>query len=115
MENSKILKLIKTNSKSLRAYYPYPTGGNGLSNVIVETSGLSPKKYNHELKNIINLLIQLGASVAGYNNDNKTAVKINVDGLDFPIYCYKYDGKFVITKEINYNRSKEIKIHWTVE
>jgi hypothetical protein len=60
-------------------------------------------------------MVQLGAAVAGHNNDNKTAVKADVEGLGF-VYFVKYDSDFFIIKKINQHAgSSAIKINWKME
>lgn len=113
MTNEEIIQKIKSNHKTLVAYYPYPTGGNGVSNEIAETDNFNGRKYDEDLKNLVNLMVQLGASVAGYRADNKTAVQLEVDGIDFPVYCYMYDGGFHITKQV-WSEPGAQKIHWVI-
>lgn len=113
-EKDELLELILKNYKRLVTYYPYRTGGYGLENVIASTDNHNSEYADQYLKNFVNLMVQLGASAAGYRNDNKTAVEVQVDGLDYPIYFYKYDGKYTITKRID-SEHEGTKINWTVE
>lgn len=114
MTNEQILEAIFNNYKTIVAYYPYPTGGYGQENVIAETDNFNGSKYNDSIKNFVNLTVQLGAAVSGCHVDNKTAVQIQVHGLDFPVFCYRYDGKFCITKKIAPSTSVK-NITWRIE
>lgn len=112
MTNEEIIQKIKSNHKTLVAYYPYRTGGHGTENEIAETDNFNGKSYDEDLKNLVNLMVQLGAA-AGYRPDNKTAVELEVDGIDFPVYCYMYDGSYHITKKIDSEPGAQ-KIHWVI-
>jgi len=112
--NEEVLDLIIKNSKSLKAFYTYPTAGCG--DVIAETSIHNGKEFDHNLKNLINLTVQLGAAAAGCGNDNKIAVKVIVDQLDYPVYFCKKDGRYCITKDVNaMDKQEPIKINWSLE
>lgn len=108
MENNELEKIYK-NHKTLEYYFTYSTGG---FDRIAYTDG---RNYDDALKNFVNLTVQLGASVANCHSDNKTAVKIRVQGLKFPVYCVKYDGMYYICKGINKKDEQGIKIHWNIE
>lgn len=112
--NEKILEKILTGFKKITGFYPYPTGGYGMDNVIAETDNHNGGEHNHLLKNFINVSIDLGASAAGYgSSDNKTGIEVRVTGLDYPVYFYKYDGKYVITRNIRTESQKKL-INWTI-
>lgn len=115
MENNEILNKILSNYKKIVAFYPYPTGGAGESNKIVEINDHHTDERSLLIRNFITSTIQLGAAAGGFSNDNKIAVKVNVPELNFPIYFVKYDSSYYITKEINFSRSREIKVNWNVE
>lgn len=102
--------------KRIVHYYPYPTGGDGLDNIIyeIDRSHKFGTPFAQAMKNFISATIQLGASIAGGKNDNKTAVKLEVEGIDFPIYLYKYDNSCYITKAIR-SEAEGYPIHWNME
>lgn len=112
MNNEELLKLIKSNFKVIVNYFPYPTYGSG--DDIAETDNHNGKEYDQDLKNLVNLTVQLGAAAADYRNDNKTGVELEVDGIDFPIFMYKFDGKYTITKGLR-PKSTPVKIRWRIE
>jgi hypothetical protein len=88
----------------------------GCGEVIAETYNYNGQEYNETLKNIVNLMVQLGAVAAGRSNDNKIAVEVKVDGLNYPVYFCKKDNRFCITKEINpMDRQEPIKIRYILE
>lgn len=107
-----ILNTIFNNGKVITEYYVYPTGGYGEE--IASTNNWSGNKYDYRIKNFVDFAVQIGAAVSGkLYPDNKTAVKIEVDGLNYPIYCYRYDGLYSITKNIvQRDGVSPIKIRW---
>lgn len=112
--NEKVLDIILKNYKTITAFYHYPTAGCG--EVIAETYDYNGQTYNETLRNIINLTVHLGAVAAGRSNDNKIAVEVKVDGLDYPVYFCKKDARYCITKEINpMDKQEPIKIRYSLE
>lgn len=112
-DNQEILEKLYNNTKTIVAYYMYPTGSN--TNHIIKTDNWNRNKYDVQLKNFVNLIVQLGAAAAGMINDNKTGVEVHVDGIDFPIFCYKHDGMFAVTKGLKQRDGRDpIKIHWRI-
>lgn len=115
MTKEEVLEKILKGYKSIVAYYPYPTGGLGTENEVIRIKHSDEDMQRLVYYNLITVMVQLGAASVGSRNDNKTAVKVKVDGLDFPVYFVKYDGECYITTEINIRRSQEVKAHWNVE
>jgi hypothetical protein len=114
IRDQELLDKIFNNHKMLISYYPYKTGGHGDDNVVAKTDNWSGNQYDYAIKNFVLNIIQLGAALAGRKSgDNKTAVELRVDGIDFPIYCYYYDGLCSITKEIK-SEHEPIEIHWVL-
>ncbi len=109
MEQKEVLIKILNSRKRLVEYYPYPTGPKGINNIIVKIDSDDTILNGTLLKNIISLIVQIGAVVAGCPNDNKTAVKITVEGLGFPVYFIRKDRVYYISQEIKTSAiSKEI-------
>ncbi len=111
-EENKILynKILK-NSKTLVAYYPYPTASMG--SPIAETDNHNSDFNNQELRNIVDLMVNLGSCVAGLRPTNKIAIEVRVEGLDFPVFFCSKDNRFTICKEIKQKDNIEpIKILW---
>lgn len=107
--NQELYQKILKNHKCLVKYYPYRTGDGGEN--IISTNSLH-KDCDYELKNIVDLMIGLGSALAGNTvRDNKCAVEVIVDGIDFPIYFVFFDFRYYITREIiSENEGKNI--HW---
>lgn len=95
MTNETILAALKSNHKTLVRYFPYPTGGMGKQ--IASTNNWNGNEYDQELKNLVNLLVLLGASAAGKSADNKTAVEVRVEGVGPSVFCYRYDGAYHVS------------------
>ena len=111
LTNDKIISLILNNYKRITCYYPYRSG---CRDVIYESDRLrDTNDRNLFLNNIISLAVQLGAAAADYPHDNKTSVELDVDGIPFPIYLTKYDGRCYIGKSIM--KESEVKVHWSIE
>ena len=113
LDNKVILDLILTSYKTIEYYYPYKVFGGGPQFEIVSLNDNSDLNQQ-PLRCFINLMIQLGASAAGAYHDNKSGVAVKVDGLDFPVYFYKFDGKYVITECIH-PESEPIRVYWKLE
>lgn len=114
MDNTEILQKILSGNKKLVAYYPYPA--RGFYETIAETDNWNGNQYDEPLKNFINLCVLLGANAAGRRRiDNKTAVKMEVEGLDFPVYLRRYDGCYGIYKEAKIRDTREILITVNIE
>ena len=109
MNNKELLSHILKNRRWVTTYYPYPTGGYGTENIIVSTDNFNGNTYDEPLRNMVALTIKLGAIGAGCSTDNKTAVKVEVEGLDFPVYFIQYDGKYYLSKEVHC-KSEEISL-----
>lgn len=112
MNNAEILQKILSGHKKLVAYYPYPA--RGFDGEIAATDNHNGNQYDELLKNFINLCIQLGAALADRKIDNKTAVKMEVEGLDFPVYLRKTNGYYGILKEALPGDKIEIPISWNI-
>jgi hypothetical protein len=112
MTNEEILQKILSGNKKLTAYYTYPTRGAGEQ--IFETNNWNRGSYDEPLKNVINLGVQLGAAVASCRVDNKTAVRVEVEGLDFPVYFRRFDGMYCISTDVSRRSGQEILISWSV-
>jgi len=104
-----LLAKIYKNAKTLIKYYPYPTHGFN-SGLIAETSGFN-EDTDYQLKNFVCLMVALGATLAGYHVDNKTAVALDIEGIDYLIYACQYDGTYSLCKEVN---TEGIKIYQTI-
>lgn len=115
MTNSEILQIILSSPKKLTAYYTYPSSSGG--ELIFETNNWNGQKYDEPMKNFINATIALGAALSGGPFiDNKTSVKVEVEGLDFPVYFRRHDGCYMICTGISTRRgSTEIPINWKLE
>ncbi|MEI6399980.1 MAG: hypothetical protein WCO58_00460 [bacterium] len=113
MIHKEILDTILTSRKTLVEYYTYPTGTYGDSVIAEVTKG--KLQSDPLLVSFIDVMIQLGAAVAGYSNDNKTAVKVYVEDFG-TVYFVKYDSDFFIVTKINQLAgSSVVKINWKVE
>lgn len=123
MTNEEIISKILTNYKTIREYFIYPTRIKNEADIIlqIKQSGsikgesLSEEAVEEEaLRNLINVIVQLGAAAASGRPDNKTAVKVEVEDLDFPIYFVRKDTFYSIVKEIK-SESEGIKLNWKIE
>lgn len=112
MTNEEILQTILSNYKTIVAYCAYPTYSNS-GNVIAETNDYNGRTHDELLRNFITLFVQLGASVAGYKLQNKSAVKVKVDGLDYFVYFRRFDKSYSITTAVK-PEAPEIPIQWEV-
>lgn len=101
--------------KTITAYYTYGVSGDGTDNILFSTDNHNRNEYDEALRNFINLMIQVGAAASQSPNDNKTGVRVKVHGIDFPLYFYKYDGAYYITKSINKSKTTEKRLFWNVE
>ena len=115
-EKADLLEKILRNEKRIVAFYSYPTGGHGSENEIASTSRDYGDECNHWLRNFIEITIQLGASLAGQSrNDNKNAVELEIEDINFPIFFYQYDGTCYITSAIRSNAgATKTKINWNI-
>lgn len=104
MTNEQIYEIFLKNRKVITAYFPYYVTGKSLDDRICYTSNYNGEIVDEQLRNIICNMILIGALNALISSDNKTAVEVNVDGLDFPIYLVRYDSHYYITKGINYKK-----------
>ena len=97
MNKKEILNIIYTEQKRVTHYYPYRTGAWGEE---IARTDIHDDNFDLELKNFITLIISFGAALAGRLIDNKTAVKIEINQLPYPVYAIRYDGCYRICTDI---------------
>lgn len=112
IKNEELFNTILENDKSIDEYYPYPTSSMG--EVIAETDNHNGRKLDPAVKSLVSLMVRLGASLINSSPDNKTAVKVTVRGLDYPVFFCMKDNRYTISKGVNpMDNQAPIRIHST--
>lgn len=90
--------------KRVTAYYEYPTryadGPDSLLAQYEYRHDQAPDVLDLLLKTNVDLLLAIGQATSGRSNDNKIAVEVTVDGIGYPVYCCRYDSRWIMTKEV---------------
>ncbi len=111
--NKELFEKIIKSQKTLVNYYPYPSSGHG--DVIAETCDYR-SNFDIGVKSIIDLMVQLGAEAADKSADNKTAVEVKVEGLDYNVFFCRKDGRYCVTTKVNaMDGQKPLKIKLRVD
>lgn len=92
-------KFLKS-QKRVTAYYGYPTAFSSAPGKLLVATDDQHDGPDLIIKSIVDLFLAIGQALALVNNDNKIAVRVEVDDFDFDVYCCRNDGRWVITKEL---------------
>lgn len=107
-----VLNAIKEGNFKAVSYFTYPTGTVG-SSYIFEQNSMPDIPRNEEDQKLYTAMEKAFNDVSVKLNiakDNKTAIKILIDGVKEPIYLSSYDWRHAICKEIASRGGKEIEI-----
>lgn len=111
-ENEIILQAIKEGNFIPVSYFTYPTGTVGTSYIFEQNSHPDTKRNEEDQKlyEAVENAFDIVADILDIKKDNKTALKIMVEGIDKPVYLSSYDWKHAICYEISMRDGKEIPI-----
>jgi hypothetical protein len=103
MSKEEILKAILIGDKTIKKYYRYPTGPGTTSDILFEFNYDDKELSVNSLLciNLIEAYMKLGARMDNNSRtDNKTAIELKIENLDFPIYFAQYDNRFFISTSV---------------
>jgi len=108
-----VLEAIKAGNFKPVSYFTYPTGTVGSSYIFEQNStpGFPRDEEEQKLYVAVEKAFDDVSSKLNISKDNKTAIKISIEGIDEPVYLSTYDWRHAICMEIASNRGgKEIEI-----
>lgn len=113
MNKTEIIDKIKEGRYEIESYFTYPTGTVGSSYLHEQeiTSWYTSKFTNDELLKEVFIAFEKAHKVLGIQSDNKTALKLMVEGITTPVYLSIYDNRFAVCTELFTGRGgKEIQM-----
>lgn len=108
MDKQEVINKIKEGKYELESYFTYPTGTVGNS-YIHEQDTFEPK--DKELADAIHAAFEKAYKILDIRMDNKTALKLTVEGITAPVYIARYDRLLIVCGALFTNRGgREIEI-----
>lgn len=108
MDKQEVIDKIKEGKYELESYFTYPTGTVGNS-YVHEQDRFKPT--DEDLAKAIDAAFDKAQKVLDIRPDNKTALKLTVEGITAPVYLSSYDNRLVVCMALFTNRGgSEIQI-----
>lgn len=108
MDKQEIIQKIKDGKFELESYFTYPTGTVGNS-YIHQQDIFEP--VDKDLASAVLSAFDKAYEVLDINMDNKTALKLRVEGITAPVYLSRYDRNLTVCGALFTNRGgSEIQI-----
>lgn len=92
--------ILNSKSKTIVEFISNPCCDYDTHNIIAQTDMKNTQTCDYYLRNFIDAMIQIGALAAGCVNDNKIGIRLEVLEMDYLVYLYKIDTKYVITADM---------------
>jgi len=108
MDKQEVISKIKEGKYELESYFTYPTGTVGNS-YVHEQDVHNPTDI--DLVAAIGAAFKKACELLDISPDNKTAIKLTVEGITAPVFLSNYDNRMVVCMALFTNRGgREIEI-----